>query len=62
MFFKGDPQPPRIEGKLRLYSAGLSPYALRVRLVLIAKGIPYDIVNINLQLKPNWLAELNPKG
>ena len=34
----------------------------RARLVLKAKGIEYDCVNINLKDKPEWFFELNPLG
>ena len=34
----------------------------RTRLVLAAKGIKYDCVNINLKEKPEWFFELNPLG
>lgn len=54
--------PPKTDGKLRLFNAGLSPYGLRVRLVLVAKGIPHEIVNVNLRNKPDWLTDLNPAG
>jgi glutathione S-transferase len=30
------------------------PYAERTMLVLLAKGIPFDVVNINLKKKPEW--------
>ena len=34
----------------------------RARLVLAAKGIEYERVNINLKDKPEWFLELNPLG
>lgn len=34
----------------------------RARLVLAAKGIPYECININLKDKPEWFFELNPGG
>ena len=34
----------------------------RARLVLAAKGIEYERVNINLKDKPEWFLELNPRG
>lgn len=34
----------------------------RARLVLKAKGIEYDCVNINLKDRPDWFYELNPLG
>lgn len=38
------------------------PYAERARLILKVKGVPHDIVNIDLKNKPEWLFELNPEG
>ncbi|KAJ8943611.1 hypothetical protein NQ318_006613 [Aromia moschata] len=37
------------------------PYAERTRLVLKAKGIPHDIVNINLTEKPEWYFKIHPE-
>lgn len=38
------------------------PYAHRVRLVLKAKNIPHDIVNINLINQPEWYFKIHPQG
>lgn len=38
------------------------PFAQRALLVAIAKGIPHDVVNINLKQKPEWIFEKNPMG
>jgi glutathione S-transferase len=38
------------------------PYAQRVRLILEAKRIPHDVVNINLKQKPDWFLRINPQG
>lgn len=38
------------------------PYAERTRLVLKAKGIRHEIVNINLKNKPEWFFKKNPAG
>ncbi|XP_066997064.1 pyrimidodiazepine synthase [Anabrus simplex] len=59
---KGSVNPPLEKGKLRLYSMRFCPYAQRVHLVLDAKKIPYDVVNINLTEKPEWLVEKSPLG
>lgn len=58
----GSEKPPKKEGVLRLYSMLYCPFAERARLVLKAKNLPHDIVNINLQSKPDWFLELNPAG
>jgi pyrimidodiazepine synthase len=47
-------------GQLRLYGHRFCPYVYRVRLVLAAKKIPHEVLNIHLQKKPIWLAEKNP--
>ncbi|KAK7079690.1 Glutathione S-transferase omega-1, partial [Halocaridina rubra] len=36
------------------------PYAQRTRLVLQAKNVGHEIVNIDLQEKPEWYSEKNP--
>ncbi|XP_051504631.1 glutathione S-transferase omega-1-like [Myxocyprinus asiaticus] len=53
---------PVPDGHLRLYSMRFCPFAQRARMVLNAKGIKYDTVNINLKDKPNWYLEKNPAG
>lgn len=53
---------PVPEGTIRLYSMKYCPYAQRTRLVLEAKGIKYEIINVNLLDKPDWFFEKNPLG
>lgn len=50
--------------KLRLYNSNICPYAQRPRLVLAAKGIPYELSEIDLTVpRPDWyLKNLNPNG
>ncbi|XP_050504812.1 pyrimidodiazepine synthase-like [Diabrotica virgifera virgifera] len=57
----GSVEPPRTEGLLRLYSMKFCPYVQRVKLVLKAKNIPHDVVNINLFKKPEWYSKINEK-
>ncbi|XP_053306062.1 glutathione S-transferase omega-1 [Spea bombifrons] len=60
---KGSPAPgPVPEGIIRLYSMRFCPFAQRPRLVLVAKGIKHEVININLKNKPEWLFEKNPFG
>uniref|UniRef100_A0A8C5Q362 Glutathione S-transferase omega n=1 Tax=Leptobrachium leishanense TaxID=445787 RepID=A0A8C5Q362_9ANUR len=60
---KGSPAPgPVPEGSIRLYSMRFCPYAQRARLVLLAKDIKHEVININLKNKPDWFFEKNPLG
>ncbi|XP_073402608.1 glutathione S-transferase omega-1-like isoform X2 [Dendrobates tinctorius] len=60
---KGSAAPgPVPEGILRLYSMRFCPFAQRARLVLVAKGIKHEVVNINLKDKPDWFFEKSPLG
>uniref|UniRef100_A0A8C1ZAT5 Glutathione S-transferase omega n=1 Tax=Cyprinus carpio TaxID=7962 RepID=A0A8C1ZAT5_CYPCA len=60
---KGSPAPGLVpKDHIRLYSMRFCPFAQRTRLVLNAKGIKHDIVNINLKNKPDWFLEKNPLG
>ncbi|XP_053162418.1 glutathione S-transferase omega-1 isoform X2 [Hemicordylus capensis] len=60
---KGSPAPgPVPEGVIRLYSMRYCPFAQRTRLVLQAKRINHEIVNINLKNKPDWFFEKSPFG
>ncbi|CAG9561320.1 unnamed protein product [Danaus chrysippus] len=51
---RGDPLPP-YNGKLRVYNMRYCPFAQRTILALNAKQIDYEVVNINLMDKPEWL-------
>ncbi|XP_062352361.1 glutathione S-transferase omega-1 isoform X2 [Cinclus cinclus] len=60
---KGSAAPgPVPAGLLRLYSMRFCPYAQRTRLVLRAKGISHEVININLKNKPDWYFEKHPSG
>ncbi|XP_064113035.1 pyrimidodiazepine synthase-like isoform X2 [Macrobrachium nipponense] len=54
--------PPLGIGVMRCYSMKYCPYAQRTRLVLLAKNIKHEVVNVNLRSKPDWLFEKNPLG
>ncbi|XP_004631570.2 glutathione S-transferase omega-1 isoform X1 [Octodon degus] len=59
----GSPPPgPVPQGAVRVYSMRFCPYAQRVLLVLMTKGIRHEVVNINLKNKPEWFLEKNPLG
>ncbi|XP_073691128.1 glutathione S-transferase omega-2 [Garra rufa] len=60
---KACPAPgPVPNGVIRLYSMRFCPFAERARLVLTAKGVKHEIININLKDKPDWFLEKNPSG
>lgn len=60
---KGSDAPgPVPQGLIRLYSMRFCPYAQRARLVLLAKGIKHEVVNINLKNKPDCFFEKSPLG
>ncbi|KAJ9590883.1 hypothetical protein L9F63_016088, partial [Diploptera punctata] len=54
--------PPVEEGKFRLYGMNFCPFTQRVRIVLNAKNVPHDIVNVNLKNKPEWIFKIHPEG
>ncbi|KAI4557853.1 hypothetical protein MJG53_018606 [Ovis ammon polii x Ovis aries] len=56
------PPGPVPEGIIRLYSMRFCPYAHRTRLVLRAKGIRHEVININLRNKPEWYFTKHPFG
>lgn len=53
---------PVPEGIIRLYSMRFCPFAQRTRLVLHAKGIKHETINVNLKQKPEWFFEKSPFG
>ncbi|XP_045710275.1 glutathione S-transferase omega-2 [Phyllostomus hastatus] len=56
------PPGPVPEGLIRIYSMRFCPYAHRTRLVLQAKGISHEVININLRNKPDWYYTKHPFG
>ena len=46
--------------RLTLYTAEVCPYAQRTRIVLAEKAIAHEQVEIDLDDKPDWLADLTP--
>ncbi|KAF6736969.1 Glutathione S-transferase omega-1 [Oryzias melastigma] len=62
-FAKGSAAPgPVPKDQIRLYSMRFCPFAQRTRLVLHAKGIKFETININLKEKPDWFLQKNPLG
>ncbi len=47
---------------ITLYDATRCPYCARVRIVLAEKGVDVDVVEIDLQDRPEWLYEKNATG
>lgn len=48
--------------EIEIYSAMLCPFAHRSRLTLIEKGIPFKLIEIDLQNKPTNFKEISPYG
>jgi glutathione S-transferase len=48
--------------QIQLYSAILCPFAHRVRLTLLEKGIPFESIEIDPQNKPANFLEISPYG
>ncbi|XP_037352079.1 glutathione S-transferase omega-1 isoform X1 [Talpa occidentalis] len=57
-----EPPGPVPEGLIRVYSMRFCPYAKRTLLVLKAKGIGHEVININLKNKPEWFFQKNRFG
>jgi glutathione S-transferase len=47
---------------IKLYSARACPFAHRTRLVLAEKGIPFELVEIDLANKPAWFGNVSLYG
>lgn len=48
--------------EIEIYSAGLCPFAHRSRLTLLEKGIPFKLIEIDLQNRPANFKEISPYG
>lgn len=47
---------------IQLYSAKACPYAHRTRLVFLEKNIPFELIEIDLQNKPEWFSQISRYG
>jgi glutathione S-transferase len=47
---------------LTLYDAARCPYCARARIALVEKGLEYDVMEIDLNDRPQWIYEKNPTG
>lgn len=48
--------------EVEIYSAALCPYAHRSRLTLLEKGVPFKLIEIDLQNKPANFGDISPYG
>ncbi|XP_036593193.1 glutathione S-transferase omega-1-like [Trichosurus vulpecula] len=59
----GSAQPGPVPlGVIRVYSMRFCPFSERTRLILKAKGIKHEVININLKNKPEWFFKKHPLG
>jgi glutathione S-transferase len=57
------PSPPvERPGRVQFFTHTLCPYAERVFLTLLEKGVPFDLIHVNLSAKPSWFRAVNPAG
>jgi glutathione S-transferase len=55
--------PQRRSVAVTIYSIEVCPFAQRTRMLLALKGIPFDLVEIDItKPRPDWFLELNPLG
>ena len=47
---------------LTLYDAARCPYCARARIALAEKGLEYEVLEIDLSDRPQWIYEKNPTG
>jgi len=59
--FEKEPRPPG-QDVLRVYGTKFCPFSHKLKLVLAAKDIEHETVNVHLAKKPVWLFNKNPKG
>ncbi|CAF3814920.1 unnamed protein product [Rotaria sp. Silwood1] len=58
----GSECPSLKENQLRLYGMRFCPFVQRTKLVMAAKGIPFEEIYINLADPPEWYLKKNPTG
>ncbi len=46
---------------IELFSARVCPFAHRCRLALMEKGLPFEVIEIDLRNKPSWYRQVNPE-
>uniref|UniRef100_A0AAF5RUN9 Glutathione S-transferase omega n=1 Tax=Wuchereria bancrofti TaxID=6293 RepID=A0AAF5RUN9_WUCBA len=58
---QGDPEPSS-DYITRIYSMRFCPYCDRAIIAAYKKGIQFEVLNINLQNKPDWFLSKHPEG
>ena len=48
--------------KFYMLEGGTCPYAARTWITLLELGLPFEIVEIDAQNKPDWFLDINPRG
>jgi glutathione S-transferase len=48
--------------EIEIYSAALCPFAHKSRLTLLEKGVPFELIEIDLHNKPTNFSEISPYG
>jgi glutathione S-transferase len=48
--------------QVEIYSASVCPFAHRTRLTLLEKGVDFELVEIDLENKPDWFHDVSPYG
>ncbi len=48
--------------EVTIYSAVVCPFAHRSRLALLEKGVDFDLIEIDLQNKPEGFTDISPYG
>ncbi len=47
---------------IQIFSANVCPFAQRTRMVLLEKGLDFELTEIDLKDKPDWFADVSPYG
>jgi glutathione S-transferase len=55
-------EPLSAKTELVLYTHVMCPYAQRVWLTVLEKGVEHTLVHVDLSNKPGWFTRLNPRG
>jgi len=46
---------------LEIFSSKVCPFAHRTRLAAMEKGVPFELIEIDLHNKPDWYRDINPQ-